>query len=117
MKLIQTQKEIKELAAGCEIEKERGRNQPSQMVILASFSSLETGHSRDWLYRWAAEKDNLVLLTQRGPPGSLSRLLYEQWVHAVDAHQNTVKLPLSEPISLEFDTTFQVRNNNNDKAY
>ncbi|KAJ1673944.1 hypothetical protein EV182_004273 [Spiromyces aspiralis] len=106
VKLLQMRKEVEELVAST------AASDGSGVAMLASFSSLETGHSREWLYEWARNEKNLVILTQRGPPGSLSRLLYEQWMAGLGSdsdepnatvadRQGVTKLPLRKPERLD----------------
>jgi hypothetical protein len=53
-------------------------------VVLASNVSLETGFTRELFLEWAGHSDNALVLTDRGPPQSLARRLYEAWDHASD---------------------------------
>ena len=46
---------------------------PGPKVVLASFGSLEAGPARALFAEWAEDPKNLVVLTNRGAPGSLSR--------------------------------------------
>ncbi|KAJ1910251.1 hypothetical protein H4219_006252 [Mycoemilia scoparia] len=103
IKLVQTQGEIIDI-----VESNKGDNQKS-IVIMASFPGLETGHARRWLYEWANNENNMIFLTQRGAPGTLSRLLYDQWIHVVGDGQSLTKLPVSDPIHLDMSIPFQIK--------
>ena len=46
---------------------------PGPKVVLASFGSLEAGPARALFAEWAEDPKNLVVLADRGAPGSLSR--------------------------------------------
>jgi cleavage and polyadenylation specificity factor subunit 2 len=50
---------------------------PGPKVVLASFGSLEAGPSRHLFAEWASDPRNLVVLTDRTQPGSLSREVKE----------------------------------------
>jgi cleavage and polyadenylation specificity factor subunit 2 len=50
-------------------------------LVLASFSSLETGYARDVFFRWAHDPRNLVLFTDRAHPDTLGRLLVDFSLH------------------------------------
>ncbi|KAI9095542.1 beta-lactamase-like protein [Phlyctochytrium arcticum] len=52
---------------------------PGPKVVLASMPSLETGWSNQILQQWCSRPENLVLLPDRGRPGSLARQLYQTW--------------------------------------
>jgi cleavage and polyadenylation specificity factor subunit 2 len=46
---------------------------PGPKVVLASFGSLDAGPARALFTEWAEDPKNLIVLTNRGAPGSLSR--------------------------------------------
>lgn len=50
---------------------------PGPKVVLASFGSLEGGPSRRLFVEWATDPRNLIVLTDRAPPGTLSREVRE----------------------------------------
>lgn len=53
-------------------------------VVLATVPSLESGFSQDLFLDWCSNPDRVVLLTNKGPPGSLARRLYDEWNARVD---------------------------------
>ncbi|ORZ05984.1 beta-lactamase-like protein [Absidia repens] len=61
-------------------------NYPGPKVVIASNYSLETGFARDLFVRWMTvdttenqQVKNTLLLTERAPPGSLARQIYDDW--------------------------------------
>lgn len=48
-------------------------------VILAVPASLSHGPSRALFASFAAIPDNVVMLTSRGEPGTLARLMHDRW--------------------------------------
>ena len=57
----------------CHSVEELQNLRPGPKVVLASFGSLEAGPARRLFVEWAQDPKNLVVLTDRGAPGSLSR--------------------------------------------
>ncbi|RKO87450.1 beta-lactamase-like protein [Blyttiomyces helicus] len=49
-------------------------------IVLASLSSLDTGFSAQLLHEWGLMPQNIVILPDRGSPGSMARRLYDRWV-------------------------------------
>ncbi|KAF8338964.1 beta-lactamase-like protein [Cantharellus anzutake] len=73
------------------------RKYPSNMpkLILAVPLNLSHGPSRQFFTELASVTGNLLVLTSRGDPGTLTRLLYDQW-HAAQKNDHTLKV--GEPI-------------------
>ncbi|KAI8918292.1 beta-lactamase-like protein [Powellomyces hirtus] len=68
-------------------------------IVLASLSSLDTGWSHHMFREWAAVEKNIVILPERGMPGSMTRTLYSAWnsradPQAVDGIRPAVNLEL-----------------------
>ncbi|KAI8820645.1 beta-lactamase-like protein [Fimicolochytrium jonesii] len=81
-----------------ELDKLRGPK-----VVLASLGGVDTGWSHDILREWGSSEKALVLLPDRGLPGSMARKLYTEWsLHAPPkTEENTrsaVNLELTIPI-------------------
>ncbi|RKP07912.1 beta-lactamase-like protein [Thamnocephalis sphaerospora] len=64
---------------------------PGAKVVLATSPSLEGGFARELFMQWATDPKNVVVLTERAEPGSLSRMLRDEWQsHFADANTSTV---------------------------
>ncbi|KAI9033149.1 beta-lactamase-like protein [Hyaloraphidium curvatum] len=57
-------------------------------VVTASLPSLDFGFSQDLFLKWCQDPDKIVLLTSKGPPGSLCRQLYDEWMTKVDSAED-----------------------------
>lgn len=74
-------------------------NYPGPKVVIASNYSLETGFARDLFVQWMTIPDNhqnqqarnTLLLTERAPPGSLARRIYDDWEAQDDTTKSTIK--------------------------
>ncbi|GBG69921.1 hypothetical protein CBR_g4749 [Chara braunii] len=64
-------------------------------VVLASTASLEAGFARDLFVEWAGDPKNLVLFTERGPAGTLARVLQ------AEPAPKAVKVVMSKKVRLE----------------
>lgn len=63
-------------------------------VVLASMASLELGFSHDLFVEWASEANNLVLFSEKGQFGTLSRMLQ------ADPPPKAVKVTMSKRVPL-----------------
>ncbi|KAI8334392.1 beta-lactamase-like protein [Chlamydoabsidia padenii] len=87
-------------------------NYPGPKVVIASNYSLETGFARDLFVRWmtvdttdSQQQRNTLLLTERAPPGSLARRIYNDWESTED---NTKQpSPMIKPI-MQYNTTMDL---------
>ena len=70
--------------------------------MLASFGSLEAGPARRLFTEWATDPRNLIVLTDRGLPGSLAREVRELSTKAPGT-RNPLQVSLSRRIQLEGD--------------
>lgn len=77
------------------IEELDGLRLPSPKLVLASMPDLEAGFSRILFAQYASNPKNLVVLTDRGIPGTLSHKLLEK------EHPGSVDLILKERVPLE----------------
>ena len=57
---------------------------PGPKVVLASIANLDAGFSRKLFLEWSASPNNIVILPDRGTPGSLCRKLYDEWLSQKD---------------------------------
>ncbi|KAJ3006999.1 UNVERIFIED_CONTAM: cleavage and polyadenylation specificity factor subunit 2 [Siphonaria sp. JEL0065] len=73
---------------------------PTPKVIFASSMSLDSGYSRLIFLEWCQSPSNLVLLPDRGDPGSLARHVYEEWMKA-DKKVENLAVNLDFPLSFE----------------
>ncbi|KAI9345550.1 beta-lactamase-like protein [Obelidium mucronatum] len=73
---------------------------PTPKVIFASSMSMETGFSRLIFLEWCQSPMNLVLLPDRGDPGTLSRRVYDAWMQA-DKKAENVAVNLDFPLNFE----------------
>jgi len=71
-------------------------------VVLASFGSLEAGPARRLFTEWATDPRNLIVLTDRGLPGSLAREVRELSTKPPGT-RNPLQVSLSHRIPLEGD--------------
>ncbi|KAJ3012211.1 cleavage and polyadenylation specificity factor subunit 2 [Thoreauomyces humboldtii] len=62
-----------------DLEKIRGPK-----IVLASVSSLDAGWSQHMFRDWASVEKNIVILPERGLPGSMTRKLYDAWNATAD---------------------------------
>ncbi|RUS30806.1 hypothetical protein BC938DRAFT_478934 [Jimgerdemannia flammicorona] len=116
---------------------------PGPKVVVASNLSLETGYARQLFLEWMGEpaveklgdskfegdemsdvrekekesaKNNALILTDRGPPGTLARELYEKWekqttvkTEADDAAQQQQQQPVKPSVELAANLKLTVR--------
>jgi cleavage and polyadenylation specificity factor subunit 2 len=69
-----------------ELEKYQGPK-----VVLATNAAMESGFSRQLFLKWASDKKNTIILTERGTPGSIARMLRDSWFeHYAGASANVV---------------------------
>ncbi|TPX35203.1 dolichyl-phosphate-mannose---protein mannosyltransferase [Synchytrium endobioticum] len=85
-------------------------------VVLASMPGMEHGFSRDLFIEWSSMSKNLIILTDRGNPNSMTRKLYKQWQEAADTDSSYVRvlsmdlsLNISKKVPLEGDELAQYR--------
>ncbi|KAI8618137.1 beta-lactamase-like protein [Chytriomyces sp. MP71] len=71
-------------------------------VVFASAASLETGPSRRLFFDWCSNSVNVVLLPERGDPGTIGRHLYEAWLGAEKKHE---AVAVNLDLRLQFDET------------
>ena len=71
------------------------------MVVLATFGSLEGGFSRELFSEWSEDEGNLVLLTEKGPPNTLCRTLYDQVVQESVQDPTVFKLNFSRRVPMQ----------------
>ncbi|KAJ2162154.1 hypothetical protein GGF46_000896 [Coemansia sp. RSA 552] len=77
------------------------RGRPRRAVVLASLEGMTMGFSQELFLRWAADRKNTIILTQRGPPASLTRNLYTRWWDRTQAQQpRDAPMQLVHPIRL-----------------
>ncbi|BBN04094.1 cleavage and polyadenylation specificity factor subunit 2 [Marchantia polymorpha subsp. ruderalis] len=81
LKLCHTRKDLDDLPAG-------------PKVVFASMASLEAGFARELFVEWATDPNNLVLFTERGQVGTLSRKLQ------AEPPPKVVKVTLSKKVPL-----------------
>lgn len=75
-------------------------------IVLASLSSLDVGWSHQLLQDWGEGDKNIIILPDRGLPGSMTRKLYEEWDRNAPQQQlNSIRLP----IELQLDIPIIVR--------
>ena len=84
-------------------------------LVLASFTSMNVGYSSVLFRDWSVDPANMIILPERGGPGTLARTLFESWKNlAQDGDQDDklrppvdmdleVSLPVKEKIPLEGD--------------
>ncbi|KAJ3290511.1 cleavage and polyadenylation specificity factor subunit 2 [Rhizoclosmatium sp. JEL0117] len=73
---------------------------PTPKVIFASSMSLESGFSRQIFLEWCQSQTNLVLLPDRGDPGTLARQIYDIWM-ATDKLSENVAVNVDIPLSFQ----------------
>ena len=73
---------------------------PGPKVVMASFGSLEAGPARHLFTEWASDPRNLVVLTDRTAPGSLSREVRDQSMKPPGARQ-PLKVSVSRRVLLD----------------
>ncbi|KAJ9059871.1 hypothetical protein DSO57_1036979 [Entomophthora muscae] len=76
---------------------------PGPKVVLASFDSLEIGSARQVFSQIATDPKNKVILTSRGAPGSLARLLFDNLASASDPQLEHHDVLTKARIKLELD--------------
>jgi cleavage and polyadenylation specificity factor subunit 2 len=72
-------------------------------VILTTSPGMEFGYSKHLFMEWATDPLNMVILPDRGYPGTLTRKLYDFW----SEHASTAS-PLREPVETDFDLPMEV---------
>ena len=83
----------------CHSVEELNALRPGPKVVLASFGSLECGYARLLFTKWAEDPKNLIVLTDRGAPGSLSRRVRVESEKPPGARQ-TLDVSLSRRVPL-----------------
>ncbi|CAG8667410.1 18459_t:CDS:10 [Dentiscutata erythropus] len=74
---------------------------PGPKVVLASNSSLDTGYARDLLLEWGTSESNALILTDRGPPNSLARKVYNEWNRLSQSNDGPVKPPVNLDLTMD----------------
>jgi cleavage and polyadenylation specificity factor subunit 2 len=75
--------------------------------VLASLSSLDCGYSFKLFRDWAEDSKNTIILPDKGPEGSLTRKLFEEWKSKTDDGSDDEKI--RSPISLELPLSLIVK--------
>ncbi|OLY77623.1 Cleavage and polyadenylation specificity factor subunit 2 [Smittium mucronatum] len=83
------------------ISKARKSSGEKSFIVLVNGEDFDIGNSKKLFNKWASEKNNKIILTQRGYPETLTRILYDLWLektkqielgnsesHLLDANQN-----------------------------
>lgn len=78
-------------------------------LILAVPASLSHGPSRALFADFASIPGNVVLLTQRGPDGSLGRVLFDKWNDSQRADDKWDKGKIGSNVMLDGNMNLQVR--------
>lgn len=79
---------------------------PEPKVVIASNVSLESGYARDLFLEWGTSPENAVILTDRGPPYSLARELYYEWVNK--SEEDNANSPVKPAIALDLIKSLEV---------
>ncbi|RGB38277.1 beta-lactamase-like protein [Rhizophagus diaphanus] len=80
---------------------------PEPKVVIASNVSLESGYARDLFLEWGTSPENAVILTDRGPPYSLARELYYEWVNK--SEEDNTNSPVKPAIALDLIKSLEIR--------
>ncbi|GBC00830.1 hypothetical protein RclHR1_03990007 [Rhizophagus clarus] len=80
---------------------------PEPKVVIASNVSLDSGYARDLFLEWGTSPENAVILTDRGPPYSLARKLYCEWVDR--SEEDNTNSPVKPPITLDLIMSLEIR--------
>ena len=86
---------------------------PGPKVVLSSFGSLECGASRHLFVEWASDPRNLIILTDRTEPGTLSREV-EDLSRQPPAARQPLTIKLSKRVLLEGDELLQLEEQQSD---